>query len=135
MRIGTRSLLLVGALTLGCGAAPTDSEIADAVGQQLRSDTALRQYSLSVDAADGAITLGGVVGSEQERALAEQLAARIDGVSEVRNEISITPSNAPAVGAPPPASAAPAQDEKSPDAETSPDASSPAPEEAPQRPQ
>jgi hypothetical protein len=109
-----RSLILVTLLTVGCGDPPTDSEIADAVGQRLRSDSALSRYSLSVDTSDGAVTLGGVVGSDQERALAQRLAERIDGVSEVRNEISITPSDAPAVGAPPPATAAPTADKMGP---------------------
>ncbi len=110
MNLPIQSLFLVTALTAGCGAPPTDSEIADAVGQQLRSDEALRNYSLSVSSMDGEITLVGVVGSERERTRAEELAGGVDGVSNVNNEISITPSDAPAVGAPPPAGQAPAAD-------------------------
>jgi osmotically-inducible protein OsmY len=46
---------------------------------------------INVDTMDGRVTLHGTVGSEAEKARAEQVARSIDGVREVRNMLAVVP--------------------------------------------
>jgi hyperosmotically inducible protein len=48
---------------------------------------------INVDTTDGRVTLHGQARSEQERAKAESVARKIDGVSEVRNLIQVVPES------------------------------------------
>lgn len=51
----------------------------------------LRSHGISVDTADGIVTLHGRVPSAEQRTLAESAALRVDGVRQVRNLLQVVP--------------------------------------------
>jgi osmotically-inducible protein OsmY len=66
----------------------TDEDIAADVRQRVRWDHHLDEFQIDVDVKDGVVKLSGRVGSDSDRFHAF-LAARIDGVREVDNELGI----------------------------------------------
>jgi osmotically-inducible protein OsmY len=77
---------------------PTDiaaKELATDVRNTLLLDPATEAYEVTVEADDqGAVTLDGTVDSWQEKKLATRLAASVQGVREVENNISVIPASA-----------------------------------------
>lgn len=92
-------------LTLGCAfiivtsssalAAPgkpmSDQWVSGRIQGALSYNTYLDSSDLSVDYRGGDAVLTGVVSSETERELAEQIAANVDGVATVDNQIKVDP--------------------------------------------
>src|SRR2546421_11753836 len=87
-------------VTLACGCTETDTrvatrklsdtEITTAVKAKLATDEGLRTLTdVHVSTADGVVTLAGDVPGPHERAKAEQLAAGVDGVVKVNNELEM----------------------------------------------
>lgn len=66
-----------------------DAALVLAVKARLTADPEVNPFEIDVDAVDGVITLGGMVDSEEERAEAEKLARRTEGVSEVINNLQV----------------------------------------------
>lgn len=73
---------------------PTDREdrqiIAD-IRTNLRGNPATESYDVAIDASAGDITLSGSVSSQTEKKLAEDVAAGVDGVRSITNDIRVTP--------------------------------------------
>lgn len=59
------------------------------VKARLTADPDVNPLEIDVDATDGVVTLGGMVDSEDERAEAEEVARRTDGVVEVINNLQV----------------------------------------------
>jgi osmotically-inducible protein OsmY len=91
----TLALLAVPAPLAGCAGAPTARERADddvvsaRVGARMAADPDVSKYQIDVDVIDGVVTLRGKVPSQMARQEAEELARNTEGVSEVRNKLTI----------------------------------------------
>lgn len=67
----------------------SDSRITTAVKTRLIGDKYVDGFRISVETYEGVVTLRGEVGSSIPRDQAERLAASVEGVKSVRNEIKI----------------------------------------------
>ncbi len=92
------------ALLAGCSRAPvrTDAQVASDVQNKIYSDAAVQSRQISVQAANGIVTLSGDVTSDAERNAAANDAGAIEGVKTVINNLQVQQARA----APPPAPAA-----------------------------
>ena len=106
-----RLILLSSAVAFGlaCNTGPNDTEIASEVERTLSAETDLQGNTIDVAAVDGEVTLMGSVDSSAERAHAQSVAERVEGVRAVRNQLGVEESTAgpggaetPPVAAPPP---------------------------------
>lgn len=78
------------------GHALHDVRVAASVKTALSLNRNLRSSSIEVTAENGAVTLGGRVDGEEERARAEALAAAVPGVTRVVNQVQVAgPAQAP----------------------------------------
>ena len=97
------------AVLAGCShtAARTDAQVASEVQDKIYRDAAVQSRDISVQAANGIVTLNGTVNSDAERNAASNDAGAIDGVKTVINNLQVQQAQtAPppaAVAAPPPA--------------------------------
>jgi hyperosmotically inducible protein len=67
-----------------------DAEITTAVKTKLATDEGLRTLTdIHVNSSNGVVTLAGEVPSSQESVKAERLAASVDGVAKVRNDLHL----------------------------------------------
>lgn len=69
-----------------------DDEIADAIRLVLEMDPMVHADQVSIQSAQGAVTLSGVLRREDERRIAEMDAWTVCGVTEVHNRIDVLPS-------------------------------------------
>ncbi len=83
--------LAVGA---GCSRKPDDSQLARGIQAEIQKDTAI-DGQVSVQSADGIVTLTGQVPSDAARALAAREAADTPGVKQVVNNLTLGPAAAP----------------------------------------
>ncbi|MFU8831903.1 MAG: BON domain-containing protein [Wenzhouxiangella sp.] len=67
-----------------------DGEIQEALDLVFAKDPALSKHQINVLVRDGEVTLGGTVGSEEQKARAEADCWYLPGVREVNNELEIT---------------------------------------------
>lgn len=105
-------LILAGALSLGmtagCSKNPlastrSDAEIAAEVQNKINADANIATKQITVNAANGTVTLNGLVASETERLAAANDAGQVEGVKTVVNNLqvggtstgSMTPMNEP----------------------------------------
>src|ERR1700690_3953060 len=112
-----RSYLLTGialavtlAVGVGCAKAPSDAQVTSDIQSKLAADSGLQNKQLTVQAANGTVTLSGSVDNDAEREAAAKYAAAEPGVKTVVNNLQVGPAmaamdNAPAAS---PTSAAPA---------------------------
>ena len=70
-------------------AALDDATVTAKVKTALIADDSLKALTINVDTSQNVVTLRGTVASEDLRRRAEQLARGIEGVKEVRNELTI----------------------------------------------
>ena len=68
-----------------------DRQIIADIRTNLRSNPATESYEVAIDARNGQITLSGSVSSMTEKWLAEDVAAGVDGVRSITNDIRVTP--------------------------------------------
>jgi hypothetical protein len=68
-----------------------DRELRAVVREHLEAHNALDIDDLTVEVKDGTVTLGGRVGTEGERLIAEHVVTDLVGVASVQNEILIDP--------------------------------------------
>jgi hypothetical protein len=118
-----RTTLLVGVLGLGLGCAkpPSDAQVTSDIQTKLAADSGLQNKQLTVQAANGTVTLSGTVDNDAERGAAAKYAASARGVKQVVNNLQVASLAASAEAAPASAAAepAPAKAEKpSPSAKT-----------------
>ncbi len=101
---------LAGVLALGlvaCSRARNDAQIGTEVQQKIFSDAAVKSRQITVDSANGVVTLSGQVASDAERTAAANQAAQVEGVKTVVNNLTVAPAEAAA----PPQTTAEAQPE------------------------
>ena len=72
------------------GQAVDNTALAARVKAALIAAPGLESSAIDVDAANGIVTLAGTAASPDKRALAEQLASNVEGVTSVRNRIVVT---------------------------------------------
>jgi hypothetical protein len=99
-------LLLVLGVAVGCNQvkAKPDQQISGEVQNKFNQDSGLQGKQLSVQAANGVVTLDGTVDNQNERDGAARLAASVDGVKTVVNNLQVGPPSAPETAAAPPVS-------------------------------
>lgn len=82
-------LLLAMGMTIGCSKAPNDSQISTQIQDKLNADSGLQGKQLSVQSADGVVTLSGYVDNETQRDAASRYASTIPGVRQVVNNLQV----------------------------------------------
>jgi hypothetical protein len=107
------ALLLAGALGLatGCSRAPNDAQVAGNVQGKIYADPNVQSRQISVQSANGVVTLTGYANSDAERAIAAADAAQVDGVKTVVNNLEVA---APAQAAAPAPAVQPAAQQEEP---------------------
>jgi len=93
-------LLISVAGTIACSKVPNDSQVSSQLQDKFNTDSGLQGKQLSVQAANGTVTLSGSVDNDAQREAAARYAAAIPGVKQVVNNLQ--------VGPPPQVAAAPA---------------------------
>lgn len=68
-----------------------DAVITAKVKSSLLADSGTKGLKIDVDTKSGVVQLKGNVGSDTERTLAQNLAAKVDGVKSVENKLAIKP--------------------------------------------
>jgi len=95
-------LLISVAGTVACSKVPNDSQISSQLQDKLNSDSGLQGKQLSVQAANGTVTLSGSVDNDAQREAAARYASAIPGVKTVVNNLQVGPPPAAAAAAPEP---------------------------------
>src|SRR5450432_1199363 len=92
----TRSCLLVGvalavtlAMGVGCAKAPSDAQVTSDIQSKLAADSGLQNKQLTVQAANGTVTLSGSVDNDAEREAAAKYAGSEPGVKTVINNLQV----------------------------------------------
>jgi len=115
-------IIAVLALAIGCTKAPNDAQVTSDIQSRIGADSGLQSKQISVQAANGAVTLSGAVDSDAQREAASKYAASEPGVKQVINNLQVSPAQAnvePAPAQTPVPSEAPAAKSKpSPSAKT-----------------
>jgi osmotically-inducible protein OsmY len=87
----------VAAVAVGCGSTPPERTAGDAIDDQaitrriqeaLSSDPAYKFGDVKVTTYQGKVQLSGFVDRDEQRGQAEEIAKRIRGVKEVKNDIA-----------------------------------------------
>jgi hypothetical protein len=95
-------LISVAGGTVACSKVPNDSQITSQIQDKLNSDSGLQGKQLSVQAANGTITLSGSVDNDAQREAAARYASAIPGVKQVVNNLQVGPPASSAAAAPDP---------------------------------
>ena len=87
-------LLLVLGAGIGCNQtkAKADSQITSEIQSKFSQDSGLQGKALTVQAADGVVTLAGTVDNEAQREAAARQAASVEGVKTVINNLEVAPA-------------------------------------------
>jgi hypothetical protein len=98
------------ALGVGCVKAPSDAQVTSDIQSKLAADSGLQNKQVTVQAANGTVTLSGSVDNDAEREAAAKYAASAAGVKQVINNLQVGQAMAAVDNAPTasPAQAAPA---------------------------
>jgi hypothetical protein len=97
-------LAAVLASSVGCAKTPNDAKISGDIQSRFSQDSGLSSKRLSVQAANGVVTLAGFVDNDAQREAAARQAAAVEGVKEVINDLQV--GSAVAAPVPTPAAAA-----------------------------
>jgi outer membrane biosynthesis protein TonB len=95
-------LISVAGGTVACSKAPNDSQISSQLQEKFKTDSGLQGKQLSVQAANGTITLSGSVDNDAQREAAARYAATVPGVKQVVNNLQVGPPASSAAAAPEP---------------------------------
>ena len=110
-------LAIILAITVGCAKKPDDAKISSDVQGRFSQDSGLSTKQLTVQSANGVVTISGTVDNDAQRDAAARQAAAVAGVKEVVNNLQVAgAAPAPPAAAPAP-EAAPAQTATAPPAE------------------
>jgi hypothetical protein len=103
-----RLVLLTALFALGvaCTKAPNDAQIQGDIQGKFNQDSGLQGKQLTIQSANGVVTLSGNVDNDVEREAASREAATIPGVKQVINNLQVAPPAAAQAEAPPPPAAA-----------------------------
>jgi hypothetical protein len=91
LSVGTTLLGTVLALGAGCAKAPTDAQVASNIQSKLAADSGLQNKQVTVQAANGTVTLSGTVDNDAEREAAAKYAGSAPGVKLVVNNLQVAP--------------------------------------------
>ncbi len=94
-------LTLVLALTCACAKKPNDAKISADIQSKFSQDSGLASKQLTVQSSNGAVTLSGTVDNNEERDVASRLAASVNGVKQVINNLDVANAAAPSPAAQP----------------------------------
>ena len=104
-------LIAILTLAIACTKAPNDAKVTSDIEARLTADSGLQNKQLTVQAAQGTVTLSGTVDNDAEREAAARYAASEPGVKQVINNLQVAPSMAseqsPAQATPAPAASEP----------------------------
>lgn len=89
-------LLAVLGLGVACSKAPTDAQITTDIQNRLSTDSGLQGKQLSVQSANGTVTLSGSVDNEAQREAAARYASQSAGVKQVVNNLEVAQATPPA---------------------------------------
>lgn len=87
-RVG--SLAAVLALAVACAKTPNDAQLTSEIQTRLGSDSGLQNKQLTVQAANGTVTLSGTVDNDAQREAAAKYAASEPGVKTVINNLQVS---------------------------------------------
>jgi hypothetical protein len=104
-------LVTVVAIAIACTKAPNDAQVTSDIQSKLGVDSGLQNKQLTVQAANGTVTLSGTVDSDAQREAAAKYAASEPGVKQVINNLQVAGMASTAA---PAAEAAPAPAETTP---------------------
>src|SRR5215469_4209947 len=93
--------VLLLSLELGCAKKPDDAKVTSDVQAKFSQDSGLSSKQLSVQAANGVVTLTGTVDNDAQRNAASQQAASVPGVKTVVNNLQVGPAPVDAQAAQP----------------------------------
>jgi hypothetical protein len=82
-------LLAVLGVAAGCNKSPNDAQITSDVQTRLGSDSGLAGKQISVQAANGTVTLAGTVDNDNQRDAAARYASSVEGVKQVVNNLQV----------------------------------------------
>ena len=88
------ALLCAGCSSFKLGSAPDDKVITTQIQARLFDDSVLKMRDIHVVSVKGVVTLTGTVNTDLEKAAAERIAGRADGVRSVDNQLLVSPSSA-----------------------------------------
>src|ERR1700704_2542209 len=93
-------VLLIGILAAGtaCTRAAGDNEVTSEVQNKINADSGLQDKHLTVQTANGVVTLSGTVDNEGQRTAASRYASSVSGVKQVVDNLQV---GAPAASLPP----------------------------------
>lgn len=88
------AVLLVGilALTLACTKAVSDADMTSQVQAKINQDSGLQGKSVTVEASKGVVTLSGTVADDAQRTAASRYASTVPGVTQVVNNLQVSPA-------------------------------------------
>jgi hypothetical protein len=95
-------LLISVAGTVACSKAPNDAQLSSQLQDKFNSDSGLQGKQLSVQAANGTVTLSGAVENDAQREAAARYASSLPGVKQVVNNLQVGPPPPTAAAAPEP---------------------------------
>ena len=99
------ALAMIAALAAGvaCSRGVSDAQLAGQVQNKISADQGIQSRQITVQAANGIVTLNGTVNNDTERAAAANDASQIAGVKTVVNNLQVTPPQTAQVEEPAPA--------------------------------
>jgi BON domain len=83
------SLIAALVIAVGCTKAPNDAQISSDIQNKFNSDSGLQGKQLNVQAANGTVTLSGIVDNDAERDAAARYASAEPGVKQVVNNLQV----------------------------------------------
>src|SRR5713226_8244498 len=82
-------LVAILAVAIACTKAPNDAQVTTDIQSKLGADSGLQNKQLTVQAANGTVTLSGTVDNDAEREAAARYAASAPGVKQVINNLQV----------------------------------------------
>src|SRR5437764_15120670 len=92
------------AISVACSKAPNDAQVVSDVQAKMGTDSGLQNKQLTVQAANGTVTLSGTVDNDAQREAAANYAAAASGVKKVINNLQVGTMSATADNKPSPSS-------------------------------
>src|SRR5271165_4496981 len=100
-------LSMVLTMSVGCAKKPSDAQISSDIQSKFGQDSGLSAKQLSVQSANGVVTLNGTVDNDAQRQAASRQAASVAGVKEVVNNLQVGSTTAATTPQAPPPDAQP----------------------------
>src|SRR4051794_26441169 len=87
-------LLLSLGMLVGCSKGKSDAQLAGEVQGKIFSDQAVQSRQITVNSANGVVTLSGTVGTDAERAAVATDASKVDGIKMLVNNLQVQAAQA-----------------------------------------